>query len=205
MEWCPAPVRSASGAGPAALCRDDLCRDDLCRDDLCRDDRHVEAVTRFMACRVDDPHTVADLVAEVFMAVLDSAHTYRPSLGSEIGRLYGIARNVLSAEQQRSVREFRLTERISGRRLLDADDLSRLEERLDAESPARQALAAMAVLPESERAVLELVAIDQLTVGEAAAALGIRQGTARVRLHRARQPLRHAPGVMPPAVVEGLR
>lgn len=167
--------------------------------------RHVEAVTRFMARRVGDPHTVADLVAEVFMAVLDSAHTYRPSLGSEVGWLYGIARNMLSAERQRSAREFRLTERISGRRLLDADDLSRLEERLDAESPARRALAAMAVLPESERAVLELVAIDQLTVGEAAAALGIRQGAARVRLHRARQSLRQAPGVMPPAVLEGLR
>lgn len=42
--------------------------------------RHVEAVTRFLARRVDAPHTVADLVAEVFVAVLDSAHTYRAGL-----------------------------------------------------------------------------------------------------------------------------
>lgn len=167
--------------------------------------RHVEAVTRFMARRVDDPHTVADLVAEVFIVVLDSAHTYHPSLGSEIGWLYGVARNTLSAERQRSAREFRLAERISGRRLLDADDLLRLEERLDAEEFARQALTVMAVLPDSERAVLELVTVDQLTIGEAAAALGIKQGTARVRLHRARRSLRHAPGVIPPTVMEGLR
>jgi len=47
-----------------------------------------------MARRIDDPHMVADLVAEVFIAVLDSAHTYRPGLGSEIGWLYGVARNL---------------------------------------------------------------------------------------------------------------
>jgi RNA polymerase sigma-70 factor (ECF subfamily) len=76
---------------------------------------------------------------------------------------------------------------------------------MDAESPARRALAAMAMLPESERAVLELVVVDQLTVGEAAVALGIRQGTARVRLHRARQSLRHVPGLIPPVAMEGLR
>ncbi|MFD0883940.1 RNA polymerase sigma factor [Streptosporangium algeriense] len=167
--------------------------------------RHVEAVTRFMARRVDDPHTVADLVAEVFVAVLDSAHTYRPGLGSEIGWLYGVARNTLSAERRRTASELRLTGRISGRRLLDADDLLRLEERLDAESPARRAFAAMADLPESERAVLELVVVDQLSIPEAATALGIRQGTARVRLYRARRALRHVPGVISPTVMEGLR
>jgi DNA-directed RNA polymerase specialized sigma24 family protein len=48
-------------------------------------------------------------------------------------------------------------------------------------------------LPEGERAVLELVSVDGLTVAEAAAALNIRQVTARVRLHRARQALLPAP------------
>ena len=60
----------------------------------------------------------------------------------------------------------------------------------DAESPGRRALAALERLPEGERAVMELIAVDQLTVTEAAAALGIRQVTARVRLHRARKSLR---------------
>jgi RNA polymerase sigma-70 factor (ECF subfamily) len=167
--------------------------------------RHVEAVALFLARRVADPHTVADLVADVFLAALDSAHTYRSGLGSEIGWLYGVARNTLSAESRRAVRELRLANRIGGRRLLDADDVSRMEDRIDAEAPARRAIEAMAGLPGSERAVLELVAIDQLSVGEAAVALGIRQGTARVRLHRARQALRQAPGVTPPLAMEALR
>lgn len=158
--------------------------------------RHVEAVTRFFTRRVDDPHTVADLVAEVFVAALDSAHTYRASLGTELGWLYGVARNTLSAERRRVFRESRLADRVSAHRLLDADDVARLEERIDAESAARRAIEAIAELPEGERAVLELVAIDQLTVAEAAQALGIRQGAARGRLHRARRALRAVPFVM---------
>ncbi|MEX3107566.1 RNA polymerase sigma factor [Streptomyces sp. V2] len=152
--------------------------------------RHVGAVTRFVARRVDDPHTVADLVAEVFLAVLDSGHTYQARLGSETAWLYGIARNVVSAEYRRVAREAERMRRVSGRRLLDADDIARLEEQLDAESPGRRALSMLGQLPDGERAVMELVAVDQLSVGEAAAALGIRQVTARVRLHRARKALR---------------
>ena len=50
----------------------------------------------------------------------------------------------------------------------------------------------LAVLPESQRAVVELVAVDGLTVAEAAQALGITAGNARVRCHRARATLRNA-------------
>ncbi|MEO3889579.1 sigma-70 family RNA polymerase sigma factor [Nonomuraea sp. B5E05] len=158
--------------------------------------RHVDAVTRFLARRVDDPHTVADLVAEVFIAVLDSAHTYRADLGTEIAWLYGVARNTISAERRRVYRQHQLSDRMNGRRQLAADDVARLEERIDAERDARKAFAAMEELPEGERAMLELVAIDQLTVTEAAHALGIRQGAAKVRLHRARRTLRNLSFVM---------
>lgn len=158
--------------------------------------RHVDAVTRFLARRVDDPHTVADLVAEVFVAVLDSAHTYRADLGSEIAWLYGVARKTISAERRRAYRRHQLTDRVGGRRQLDTDDVARLEERIDAERHARQMFTAIAELPKGEREVLELVVIDQLTVTEAALALGIRQSTAKTRLHRARQTLKALPLVM---------
>jgi RNA polymerase sigma factor (sigma-70 family) len=167
--------------------------------------RHIEAISRFVARRTDDPHLAADLVADVFLAAMDSAHRYIPARGSEIEWLYGVARNTLSADRRRVAQERRLHDRIAGRRLLDPDDVSRIEERIDAERPARRALEAMAGLPESERAVLELVAIDQLSIGEAAVALGIRQGTARVRLHRARQALRQITGLTPSVAVEGSR
>lgn len=151
--------------------------------------RHVDAVMRFVVRRVSDPHLAADLTADIFLAVLDSAHTYAPNRGSEIAWLYGIARNVVSAQHRKAAREARMTSRVAGRRLMDDDDLARMEERIDAERRMRGALEAMQGLPEGERAVLELVVIDQLTVTEAAKALGIRHVTARVRLHRARRAL----------------
>ncbi|MBA2809864.1 RNA polymerase sigma factor [Streptomyces sp. KM273126] len=153
---------------------------------------------RFVARRVDDPHTAADLTAEIFLAVLGSAHSYRPRLGSETAWLYGIARNVVSSERRRVAREAERDLRFSGRRLLEAYDIVRIEDKLDAESQGRRALAALSKLPEDERAVMELIAVDQLTVTEAAAALGIRQVTAQVRLHRARKALRGGRTPRPP-------
>ena len=154
--------------------------------------RHIEDVSRFVARRVRDPHTAADLTAEVFLAAIDSAHTYRPSAGSELGWLYGVARNVVAAEHRRAARESRIAGRIAGRRLLDAGDIARLEERIDAESAGRHAYEALTELPDGIRALLELITVDGLTVTEAAAALGIRPVTARVRLHRARKAVRAA-------------
>ncbi|GAB3452211.1 RNA polymerase sigma factor [Streptomonospora sediminis] len=151
--------------------------------------RHIDAVTRFVARRVDNPHTAADLTADVFLAVIDSAHTFRPERGNESAWLFGIARNVVSAEYRRAAREADTGSRIAGRRLLEPDDIARLEDRILAEDHASRLLRSMADLPEGERQVIELVAVDGLTVTEAAAALGIRKVTARVRLYRARKVL----------------
>jgi RNA polymerase sigma-70 factor (ECF subfamily) len=48
----------------------------------------------------------------------------------------------------------------------------------------------LAELPAGERAVLELVALDGLSVHEAGRVLGISPVAARVRLHRARRRVR---------------
>jgi RNA polymerase sigma-70 factor (ECF subfamily) len=126
----------------------------------------------------------------VFLAAIDAAGGYRASLGTPIGWLYGIARNVVSAEKRRHARELRANQRISGQRLLTADDVTRLEERIDAEASARAWLRAIDELPDGERAALELVALDELSPQDAADVLGIRLTAFRVRLHRARGRLR---------------
>lgn len=174
---------AGSGDGLARVGRDPAAFEEFYR-------RHVDAVGRFVARRVDDPHTAADLTAEVFLAVIESAHTYRPAAGSELGWLYGVARNVVAAERRRAARERRTTGREAGRRRLEADDIAALVERIDAEAAGRCTHQALHALPEGVRAVLELIAVDGLTVTEAAAALDIRPVTARVRLHRARRVLR---------------
>jgi RNA polymerase sigma-70 factor (ECF subfamily) len=151
---------------------------------------HVEAVMRFVTRRVDDPHLAADLTAEVFLAAIEGAATYRPDRGAPGAWLFGIARNAVSSEWRRAARERRAHAQIQGRRLLDDDDVARIQERIDAQAQARDLHAAVADLPKGERAVFELIAVDGLSAPEAAAVLGIRKVTARVRLHRARTALR---------------
>ncbi len=153
---------------------------------------HVDEVTRFVARRVADPQLAADLTADVFLAAIEAGAHYRGSFGGPRTWLYGIARHVAAAEFRRSAREHRAEDLIAGRRLLDADDVDRLLEKIDAVRQVRELHSELQALPEGERAVLELVSVDGLTVAEAAAALSIRPVTARVRLHRARQALRSA-------------
>jgi RNA polymerase sigma factor (sigma-70 family) len=151
---------------------------------------HVDEVTRFVTRRVADPQLAADLTAEVFLAVIEVAADYRGSFGGPRTWLFGIARNVIAAEFRRSARQRRAEDLIAGRRLLDADDVDRLVAKIDAFRRVRALHQELQALPDGERAVLELVAVDGLSVAEAAAALGIRPVAARVRLHRARRALR---------------
>jgi RNA polymerase sigma-70 factor (ECF subfamily) len=151
--------------------------------------QYVEAVERFVARRVDDPYLAADLTADVFVAVIESAGSYRRSRGEPVAWLYGIARNVVAGERRRRAKEQRVAAHIRGRELVDEDDLARLHDLIDSESAGRELLNDLAGLPTGERAVLELVALDDLSVAEAGKALGIGSVAARVRLHRARRRL----------------
>lgn len=151
---------------------------------------HIDAVQGFVARRVGNPHLAADLTAETFLAAIDAAPTYRVSRGEPRAWLFGIAVKVVYAEYRRAGRERRANARIEGHRLLDPDDVGRLQERIDASSRSRELYAALAGLPEGEREIFELHALDDLSSREAAAALGVHPVTARVRLHRARTALR---------------
>jgi RNA polymerase sigma-70 factor, ECF subfamily len=156
--------------------------------------RHVDAVTRFVVRRVADPYLAADLVADVFLAAIDSASTYRPDLGEPGRWLYGVARNVVAAERRRAAKELRAASRVSGRSLLHDGDIADLLERVDVEEQRRRLYEALGGLSEQDRVLLEMVAIDELTVRDAATILEISPGAARVRLHRARQQLRRQLG-----------
>lgn len=151
---------------------------------------HVEAVQRFVARRVGDRERAADLTAEIFLAAIDSAQRYRPRRGAPRAWLFGIARTLVASERRQRGREQVGQSRLRGSALLDEEGAAEMDARIDAAAQSRRLYAAMDRLSETERAVLELVAIDELTVAEAAAAAGVRPVTARVRLHRARRKLR---------------
>lgn len=149
--------------------------------------RHIQKVLSFVVRRVGDPEEAADLAADVFVAVMESSDSFDPRRGRAVPWLLGVAANVSSARQRQAGRQAQVETRVRGRCLLDADDYGRLEERIDAERPARRLFNVMANLPEGQRQVLELVVLEELTPTETARALGISPATARMRLTRARR------------------
>ena len=79
---------------------------------------------------------------------------------------------------------------MSGRELLGADSLADIEARIDAERAAREIYDAVLQLPAKDRALVELIAVDGMPVGDAGRLLGISEGAARVRWHRSRSAIK---------------
>jgi len=154
--------------------------------------RHVARVTGMGVRRFDNPEDVADFVATVFLEVLGSADRFDPARGPAVAWLYGVAGNVAIAMHRQRWRAMQAEQRISGRALLDPDDYARVEEAIDAATRLRQTYLAMRDLPEQDRRLLELVAVDGLSTREAAQALHLSPVAVRVRLSRARGRLRVA-------------
>jgi RNA polymerase sigma-70 factor (ECF subfamily) len=154
--------------------------------------RHVARVTAMGVRRFDNPEDVADFVATVFLEVLGSADGFDPGRGPAVAWLYGVGSNVATAMYRQRRRAVQAEQRVSGRALLDPDDYARVEEGIDAAARLRQTYLAMRDLPEQDRRLLELVAVDGLSTREAAHALKLTPVAARVRLSRARGRLRVA-------------
>jgi RNA polymerase sigma factor (sigma-70 family) len=164
--------------------------------------RYVDQLIAFGARRLASPDQLADFVADVFVAVIESADRFDARRGAVRPWLYGIAGKLVADSRRRDARASRATQRLAGHRLLQPDAYAELEDRLDAAARVRDLHAAMADLRPAQRAVLELVALDGLTANEAARALGIRPGTARMRLARAR---RHLQAIQPAPATGQLR
>jgi RNA polymerase sigma factor (sigma-70 family) len=152
--------------------------------------QHVDGIQGFVARRVCDPEHAADLTAEVFLAAISAAHRYRPARGAPKAWLYGIARTIVAADRRQVARRQTREERFRASAMLDENDAAQIEARIEAAAKLRHLYEAMDRLAEAERAILELVAIDELSLTEAATAVGVRPVTARVRLYRARRKLR---------------
>jgi len=130
--------------------------------------RHLDRVIGFTARRVREPADVADVVAGTFVAVLTAARSYDPGRGEPTAWLLGITARLIARENRRRYRENAATARIIGHRLIDASDIERLEERIDAARSGQQAIEALSQLKPKAREVLLLVSADGLTPTEAA-------------------------------------
>jgi RNA polymerase sigma factor (sigma-70 family) len=144
--------------------------------------RHSPALYAYLARRL--PTAAEDVLSDVWLSAYTGRAGYDPDRGPARGWLFGIARHAVVTHLRRS------TALPIGYRSTDDPDWDEVDDRLDAQRTAPALFAAVRTLPDGERELLLLVALDGLTPTEAGAALGIPAGTARSRLHRARSRLR---------------
>ncbi len=121
---------------------------------------------------------------ETFLALLDRGAGFRVEKGSLVAFLFGIVRNqvlrLLRSERSSPVEEGAAEQVASG------EDTHGDFERRQLAGSVRRALLR---LPESYREVLVLCDLQELSYGDAAAALGCPVGTVRSRLARGREML----------------
>ncbi len=151
---------------------------------------HVDSVTGFFARRARDAQTVADLTAETFVQAIGSFRSSPPARGVERPWLFAIARNVYARHCELAARHAQAQRLAAGLGKLSETAIEELERRLDAERAAAEILDRVKGLPAGERAALELVDLDGLSVSEATNVLGVSPVAMRVRLSRARARLR---------------
>jgi RNA polymerase sigma-70 factor (ECF subfamily) len=151
--------------------------------------RHEVTVGAYLARRAGRD-VAEDLLGDVWVAAYESRRSYDPSFPDARPWLIGVALNRL-----RRYWRSRPPEHL-------VPDLSALAAGWDPWPgvDGRVAVAAvlrpvLAMLPPAEREVLTLVAWEDLTVADAARALGLPAGTARRLLYQARQTLRTSPAI----------
>lgn len=132
-----------------------------------------------------------DVASETFLIAFDRRRRYDLAHPNARPWLYGIASNLISRHHRAEVRRYRALARTDVTHAVDGLS-ERVAVRLDAEALRGRLAAALIEIADREREVLLLVAWAELSCEEAARALGIRPGTARSRLHRARRKTRAA-------------
>jgi RNA polymerase sigma factor (sigma-70 family) len=150
---------------------------------------HSRRVYRWAYRLTGDPHDAEDLTQDVFVRVFRSLSTYTP--GSLEGWLHRITTNLFLDGVRRRSRQRTVP--------LHDDTAARLSDR-GADPAQRHAdssldddvQAALDGLPDDFRRVVLLADVDGLSYEEISAALGIKMGTVRSRLHRGRRQMREA-------------
>jgi RNA polymerase sigma-70 factor, ECF subfamily len=143
---------------------------------------HYAQILAFALRRLGDRALAEEAAAETF-AVLWRRRDDAPE--PALPWLYGVATRVIANQRRSQRRRASLEQRLEREPMAgptEVDPAARLQGRAEL-------FAAFALLSESEREVLRLVAWEDLTPREAAAVLGCSYGAFRVRFHRAKRQL----------------
>lgn len=153
-------------------------------------DRHFAAIHRYLERRIGRDGA-DELSGEVFRIAFERRRRFRPTHDSALPWLYGLATNLALKRWRGESRYARAVARLevvsqNGH----GEEIEATDDRVTASAVRQRLLEALAELPAGDRDVVVLVAWEELTYEEVAAALDIPLGTVRSRLNRARRALR---------------
>jgi RNA polymerase sigma factor (sigma-70 family) len=162
-------------------------------------DAYFKEIHRYVARRLD-VHAADDIAAETFAIAFRERHRYDLARSNARPWLYGIATNLIGRHRRDEQRKLRAMERVdqAETRLTGHED--QVAARVSAEGIRGSLARAITALPASQRDVLLLIVLSDLSYDEAAQALDIPFGTVSSRLNRARSKLRKALGGTNPLI-----
>ncbi len=143
----------------------------------------LAAMRRYARALACDYQDADDVVQEALVRAIERDDTYERGRGRRRW-LLAIVHNVFVSAVRRKAAEKRRDERFAETQVVDTD--AALEHRARLTKIARS----FAALPEHQRAVLHLTAVEGLSYRECAELLGVPVGTIMSRLARARAALR---------------
>ena len=138
---------------------------------------HARDLRRFALCLSGDPAAADDLVSEAFVRAWTARE--RVEMATVRGYLFTIVRNLFLKRRRHEHREVPLDQQL-------ADERPGPDERAGDQRELQTVLAALARLPEIDRAAVLMRADEGVSYEEIATALGISTVAAKVKVHRAR-------------------
>ncbi len=155
-------------------------------------DRHAARIHRYVARRLGRD-AAGDIVAETFLVAFGKRDRYDPAVAGARPWLFGIATNLIGQHRRDEVRRYRLQLALPAEPV-EESPADRVAAGVSAQAVRRPLAEAVGALSPGDRDVLLLIAWEQFSYDEVAAALGIPVGTVRSRLNRARSRVRAALG-----------
>ncbi|WP_209674622.1 RNA polymerase sigma factor [Aeromicrobium fastidiosum] len=143
--------------------------------------RHAREIHGYLCRRAGE--SGADLLGEVFVIALRRMNDL-PAAELRRAWLFGTARRLLLAAERTTSRR-----RVAEHERVRVHDGRAGDASADGAPSVRAVREALASLKEPDRELIRLTEWEQLSIADAASVVGMRPGTARVRLHRARRAL----------------
>jgi len=150
--------------------------------------RHASTVANYCAYRNGTFRDAEDLAATVFLELWRSRGRLEVRGTSALPLLFGVAAKICSHHRRSAGRWQRASARLRGQ-ADQGDPADDICSRVDAQRDAAAVHRALHQLSPDQRAAVELCYLGELTLSEAAVALGVPVGTVKSRLSRARSVL----------------